>query len=97
MPVVQVIGGMRREFPCVESMFRFKIETHTIRVWRDEKQVGKYEPGDLSAVRDEVARNHDGEYTLPHEIAERFARCDRVSAVEVLDLEGNGIVLYVTW
>ena len=57
---------------------RFKIETHTIRVWRDEQYVGKYEPGDLSAVRgDEVARNHDGRYTLPHEIAERFARCDR--------------------
>lgn len=106
MSVVDVVKDekgreTRREYPCVESMTRLKLYGgFVVRVWRDESRVGKYDNSDLHEVADEIkeARLEDGHvYSQPHLVARRFAEAPRVSAVEVLDESGDGIVVYVTW
>ena len=97
MPVTETVDGVERTYPCVESMTRFKVKGFAVRVWRDESTVGIYPNADLAAVADAICKEESSEFDMPHHVARRFAQVPRVSAVEVLDDNVDGIVLYVTW
>jgi hypothetical protein len=76
-----------------ESMHRFVTDDFTIRVWREEEaRLFRYEGGDLFEA---FARIKDETEMMI--VSQAFEKCRRVTAVEVLDLTGQGSVTYTVW
>ena len=79
--------------PMFESMHKFYCRELTIRVWREEETLlSTYERGDLI----DALRVAHGTSDLAS-VSLAFHRCERVTAVEVLDKNGNGSVTYTVW
>ena len=93
-----------REFPVIESMTTIRLNNLIVRVWRDEIEVKDlYENHDLihgnpylTSVIAEFNEGADRQLS-PGRVARGIAMAARVSAVEVKDHAGNGIVIYTQW
>ncbi len=89
--------------PIRESMTRVVVGGYTVRVWRDEPLEGDLEQSRTSvrlriasafhdAIRDQT--NHASEL---RSWIKRIAALDRVAAVELLDADGCGEIVYPDW
>jgi hypothetical protein len=79
--------------PMFESMHRFSLHNFTVRVWREESDRQSFYPWDDLGP---ASINADG-LDDRAEVSVLFEKCDRVTAVEVLDHHGNGSVVYTVW
>jgi hypothetical protein len=78
-----------------ESMHKFVLEKHfVVRVWREEEKMESpfYPWGDLESAAHSANKLQDRAA-----ISACFEKCERVTAVEVLDQYGNGSVVYTVW
>lgn len=75
-----------------ESMTKLHWRGLAIRVWREETSI-ESAPDNKDLV--EAVENSPSK--LGNELAASILRVDRVNAVEILDSNGNGIVLYRDW
>lgn len=85
---------MKHTFPCVESMRRVSLSGgRTVRVWRDrtkEPLSSTYVDEDIVSTC--VAQAHDDTNLLAS-----LAKLKGVNAVELVDANGNGAVVYTAW
>lgn len=86
-----------------ESMTRLPIGTRVIRVWRHEKSfIEKVGDARVRVIRPD---NSDLKSLVPmlshlqtdREMLAVIERWPRVSAIEILDADGNGILQYHNW
>ena len=78
----------------IESMTRVVLNEAglVVRVWREESEVrDSYPNGDVMAA----CRQHANRGIAA--LAYQAASLPRVTAVEVVDADGNGVVLYAAW
>lgn len=78
----------------VESMSRIVLPKYLIRVWRQENEGYEHTPG-LYTDLESVARANETD--KPVELARKIIALPRVNAVEVLDWDLGGCVLYSEW
>jgi len=78
----------------LESMTRVVTPKYTIRVWRDELLEYEYQPGLYTDIENLARNNEDDSPTM---LAKKLAKLPRVTAVEVLGWDFNGIVYYPDW
>lgn len=83
---------MTKKIRIIESMTKISILNKTVRVWRNESVLrDAYDNADLDAICQ--VNMH-----LPiHIIAEVLANQTRVNAVEVLNEDGSGVLIYPEW
>lgn len=82
----------------IESMTRFQVEDFTVRVWREESSPKPSPCSFLSAMFSVLRDIRDGVLDEPGEIANAVGALDKaVTACEVLDKDGDGVVLYFQW
>lgn len=88
----------------IESMTRLKVARLTIRVWRTEEQSAVIDNRDLlywqsrwkGNVTDvEFSKEYEG--ALMTKLAEELEKFPRIAAIEILNLDGNGILIYPDW
>lgn len=82
----------KKKNKVVEQMIRFQTPMFTIRVWRDCTKT-LYPNNDLVKAIEQFAYQTTGKL----ELAENMAKFVGVAAVEVLDISGNGYVVYPDW
>ena len=77
----------------IESMTRITLPNKTyIRVWRNEDTLqDSYNNSDLNSMA-----NRNTHLTLS-QLAEKIAEMPRVNAVEVLAVDGEGVLIYPSW
>jgi hypothetical protein len=76
----------------VESMTRLTIGPYSVRIWRTEASMDSADNADLR----DALRTVDP-YLGPAHIAKVVESFERVAAIEVLDADGNGSILYPDW
>lgn len=85
---------MNKDFAVIESMTRIARHGYTFRIWRKEESVeGQHDNSDLRwvfALKKITPKN-------VREFAVKLAQMPRVNAVEVVDGNGNGILIYPEW
>jgi hypothetical protein len=85
---------MKHTFPCVESMRRVPLSNgRVIRVWRDrttELLAASYDDADIVSTCIAQANND----TL---LLSSLAKLKGVNAVELVDANGQGTVVYPIW
>jgi hypothetical protein len=84
-------------FAFVESMTRIPMSVSgaVIRVWREESDLGPYQLANMDLR--EVAYKMGNQGTFLRVIAVELAKMPRVTAVEWLDENGDGGVIYGEW
>lgn len=75
-----------------ESMTRVQVGPYTVRVWRTEASLTSADNSDLRE-----ALRYANPYGAPEEIVRIVEALPRIAAVEVLDHNGNGGILYPDW
>lgn len=76
-----------------ESMHKFQLAQFTVRVWREEESQERFYPrGALDFAASNACDLEDRAA-----VSACFEQCERVTAVEVLDLNGQGGVVYTVW
>jgi cell division septal protein FtsQ len=86
----------RGDFEVIESRATFELHNprYTVRVWRTELELKDcYERQNLD-IYNAARANHD---LGPVAIIKAVAKLPRVSAVEVTNQFGNGLVVYPEW
>lgn len=79
-------------------MTRFKVRDITIRVWREERTPTQCPWKMLAAMSSVLGEIRDEILDEPGEIANAVGAVDNaITAVEVLDKDGDGVVLYFQW
>jgi len=79
--------------PMYESMHKFVLGYFTVRVWREEEsQESAYPRGALDPAMSSACDLEDRAA-----VSACFEKCERVTAVEVLDCDGCGGVVYIVW
>jgi hypothetical protein len=78
----------------VESMNKVSLPRYTVRVWRQEESDYEHKPGLYSDI-EQVARAN--QWATISELAAKLAELPRVNAVEVLDWDLGGVVVYNDW
>ena len=85
---------MKHTFPCVESMRRVNLSNgRVLRVWRDrtkEPLSSSYDDADIVSTCIAQASNELGMITA-------VAKLKGVNAVELVDANGQGTVIYTAW
>lgn len=77
---------------AIESMTRVEVGSITVRVWRTEPEVKeKYDNTDIQTA---VRNNARSQF---NKLAKVVSELPRVSAYEILDSKGNGVVVYNDW
>jgi len=76
----------------LESITKGTTERFTVRVWRTEDSLDGINNSDIQS---EIKKCHY--YQTQQQVAEDLEKFPRVAAVEVLDTNGNGIVVYPDW
>lgn len=86
--------------PIFESMTKVIVGRHIVRVWREELHLDAA----CDPLRNDIDLTANGlrddgrTKSVPLQIiVEEFALLPRVSAVEVLDSNGNGVLKYNNW
>lgn len=78
----------------VEQMIRISLPKYTVRVWR--QQTEEYEHGN-EGVSDVECEAHKNQDLHPKALALSILLLPNVNAVEVLDWDKGGIVVYNDW
>jgi hypothetical protein len=85
-----------------ESMTKLHVGRFLVRVWRAESGLkDSYEHANRDLY--EVAKLLNNKWVenlfviQPTEVANEYLKLDRINAVEVLDADGNGMVVYPDW
>lgn len=78
----------------IESMTKISLPKYTIRVWRDETEEFEPLPGLYTDLHSVAQANQD---LSPSKLAKKIAELPRVAAVEVLDWDSGGVVVYNNW
>jgi hypothetical protein len=78
----------------LESMTKVRLGRWVVRVWRTEADLSKLDNNDIHALG---AKLCNSEQPDAQGIAHEFEKLPRVSAVEVVDWLGNGILIYPDW
>ena len=85
---------MKHTFPCVESMRRVPLSNgRVIRVWRDrttELLAASYDDADIVSTCIAQANNDT-------QLLAALAKLKGVNAVELVDANGQGTVVYTSW
>ena len=85
---------MKHTFPCVESMRRVKLSNgRVVRVWRDrtkENLSASYDDADIVSTCIAQATNDT-------QLLAALAKLRGVNAVELVDANGQGTVVYTSW
>ena len=85
---------MKHTFPCVESMRRVPLSNgRVIRVWRDrttELLAASYDDADIVSTCIAQANNDT-------QLLAALAKLKGVNAVELVDANGQGTVVYTAW
>lgn len=84
----------QKEYEFVESVTKLRHPQGPLRVWRKQFTIeASYNNNDLCALFNAL---YIDDVSIS-EIARQLAAVDRVTAVEVLNNEGDGIVFYREW
>jgi len=90
----QLTFPMKHSFPCVESMRRVNLSNgRVVRVWRDRTKdllAASYDDADIVATCIAQATNDT-------QLLAGLGKLKGVNAVELVDANGNGTVLYTSW
>ena len=79
----------------IESMSKYSPLGLTIRVWRSEAELkSRYSHNDIVKLIDRLSDNRS---TPLHTYAQEIAKLPRINAVEVLDYDGHGVLIYPEW
>lgn len=78
----------------VESMTKISLPKYTVRVWRDESDEYQHQPGLFTDLHS-LAKEHQDSPAA--ELAKILAALPKVAAVEVLDWDSGGVVVYNNW
>jgi len=85
---------MKHTFPCVESMRRVNLSNgRVLRVWRDrtkELLSASYDAADIVSTCIANATNDT-------QLMAAVAKLKNVNAVELVDANGQGTVVYTSW
>jgi hypothetical protein len=85
---------MKHTFPCVESMRRVNLSNgRVLRVWRDrtkELLAASYDDADIVSTCIANATNDT-------QLMAAVAKLKNVNAVELVDANGQGTVVYTSW
>lgn len=85
---------MKHTFPCVESMRRVSLSNgRGVRVWRDrttELLAASYDDADIVSTCITNATNDT-------QLLAALAKLKGVNAVELVDANGQGTVVYTSW
>lgn len=85
---------MKHTFPCVESMRRVPLSNgRVVRVWRDrtkENLAASYDDADIVTTCITHATNDT-------QLLAALAKLKGVNAVELVDANGQGTVVYTAW
>ena len=85
---------MKHTFPCVESMWRISLSNgRGVRVWRDrttELLAASYDDADIVSTCIAQANNDT-------QLLAALAKLKGVNAVELVDANGQGTVVYTSW
>ena len=85
---------MKHTFPCVESMRRVPLSNgRVVRVWRDrtkELLAASYDDADIVTTCITHATNDT-------QLLAALAKLKGLNAVELLDANGHGTVVYTAW
>lgn len=85
---------MKHTFPCVESMRRVPLSNgRVVRVWRDrtkELLAASYDDADIVSTCIAQANNDT-------QLLAALAKLKGVNAVELVDANGQGTVVYSSW
>ena len=85
---------MKHTFPCIESMRRVPLSNgRVIRVWRDrttELLAASYDDADIVSTCIAQANNDT-------QLLAALAKLKGVNAVELVDANGQGTVVYTAW
>lgn len=85
---------MKHSFPCVESMRRVNLSNgRVVRVWRDRTKdllAASYDDADIVATCIAQATNDT-------QLIAALGKLKGVNAVELVDANGNGTVVYTSW
>lgn len=85
---------MKHSFPCVESMRRVNLSGgRVVRVWRDRTKdllAASYDDADIVATCIAQATNDT-------QLLAALGKLKGVNAVELVDANGNGTVVYTSW
>jgi hypothetical protein len=77
---------------CFESISKFYVGDLVVRVWRTEEKLGDETREDMAQLAKELGI-HAGDNNKAS-VLEKFAALPNVSAVEVKDGMGDGIIVY---
>ncbi len=75
-----------------ESMTRVRVNGYAVRVWRDEPELAAGDNHDIVRALTFAPRD-----AMAADLIRIVEMLPRVVAVEVLDADGNGILLYPDW
>jgi len=85
---------MKHTFPCVESMRRVNLSNgRVLRVWRDRTKdllAASYDDADIVSTCIANATNDT-------QLMAAVAKLKNVNAVELVDANGQGTVVYTAW
>ena len=81
----------------LESMTRADVGVFKVRVWRTETDLSKVDNGDIHNLAFDIWINMKYVPMNLGILAEEFEKLPRISAVEVLDQHGNGVIIYPDW
>ena len=85
---------MKHSFPCVESMRRVNLSGgRVVRVWRDRTKdllAASYDDADIVSTCIAQATNDT-------QLLAALGKLKGVNAVELVDANGNGTVVYTSW
>lgn len=92
---MRVIESMTR---CV---WKWGFRTFVVRVWRQEETLDKHDNNDiLYLVMDRTKSlldDTDDKQPPYKQLIEDIAKLPRINAIEIVDENGNGVVLYTEW
>lgn len=81
-----------------ESMTVLDVGPFRVRIWRTEENAGPYNRDDLFNVKTKLKLDKSLPVILgPDDLIAAFVAVPRVSAVEVTNENGLGVVAYVEW
>ena len=89
----KTIKTIKKKNRVVEMMFRRELKNFVVRHWID---IDFLDYVQLGAVLDDHDDDIPGSLSLS-DIAEDVAALPGITAVEVLDRDGNGVVVYPDW
>lgn len=83
--------------PLYESMTRVPLSCWTVRVWREWSSLVLGPDKDVALAVIEASTHTPLPADEPQAIAGALNRIEGVSAYEITDLDGNGVVVYTVW